>query len=423
MILLPEVSSVASSLIFGDNSMSKKIKLRHLAASAAVMMAFAGANAYADIKMGALYPFSGALAQLGDESFRGLELAVEEKNANGGLLGEQIVLVKADAVDANQAVGESRRLTSVEDVAAVFGTFSSALSYAGSQVTELAGIPFFELGAISDEITERGYKNVYRTNSTSKNFAYAMVDTIQDVVAPGLGVEPKSLKVAIIHEDGLYGKTVSGFQKERAQELGLNLVEVLPYSAKAVDLSSLILRLRGAKVDVVLQTSYQNDTILYFKQAKAGGFKPKANIGAGGGYSLADTYKALGADFDGAFNIDFPQYITNEDGAPGLGKFVETYKAKYGIDPRSGHSLANYVGAHAFLEAIENAGSTDAEKIREAVLAYKKPVGSTATGWGFEFGEDGQNKLATTTLMQWQDGKLVTVWPEAAAMADPIVNK
>ncbi len=403
--------------------MQKKFRLNKIAMTAAFALSLAAGNAVADIKMGALYPFSGALAQLGDESFRGLELAVEERNAKGGVLGEQIRLVKADAVDANQAVGEARRLTSVEDVAVVFGTFSSALSYAGSQVTELAGVPFFELGAISDSITDRGYKNVYRSNSTAKNFAYAMVDTVSDVIAPELGVDPKSLNLAIIHEDGLYGKTVAEFQTERAKELGLNVVETLPYSAKAVDLSALILRLRGAKVDVVLQTSYQNDTILFFRQAKSAGFKPKAMIGAGGGYSLADTAKALGKDIEGAFNIDFPQFLTNEKGAPGLGAFVEAYKERYGMEPRSGHSLVNYVGAHAFLDIIEDAGSTDGDKVREAVMAYKRPVGSTATGWGFDFAENGQNQAVTTTLMQWQDGKLVTVWPEDAAVAKPIVNK
>ncbi len=403
--------------------MRTTFRLSRLAAAAAVALSFTAGSAVADVKVGALYPFSGALAQLGDESYRGLELAVEERNAKGGVLGEQIKLVKADAVDANQAVGEARRLTSVENVAVVFGTFSSALSYAGSQVTELAGVPFFELGAISDSITDRGYKNVYRSNSTAKNFAYAMVDTVSDVIAPELGVDPKSLKLAIIHEDGLYGKTVAQFQQERAKELGLNVVENLPYSAKAVDLSSLILRLRGAKVDVVLQTSYQNDTILFFRQAKSAGYKPKAMIGAGGGYSLADTAKALGKDIEGAFNIDFPQFLTNEKGAPGLGAFVETYKKRYGMEPRSGHSLVNYVGANAFLDIMEQAGSTDAAKVREAVLSYKKPVGSTATGWGFDFGENGQNKAVTTTLMQWQDGKLVTVWPADAAVAKPIVNK
>jgi branched-chain amino acid transport system substrate-binding protein len=394
-----------------------------VASAAAVMGMMSSANAADEIKMGALFPFSGALAQLGDESYRGLELAVEERNAQGGVLGKKIALVKADAVDANQAVGEARRLTSVENVSAIFGTFSSALSYAATQVTELAGVPYFELGAVSDSITDRGYKNVYRSNSTAKNFAYATIDAITDVVAPGLGVDPKSLKIAIIHEDGLYGKTLGGFQKERAKEKGLNVVEVLPYSAKAVDLSSLILRLRGAQADVVLQTSYQNDTILFFRQANSAGYKPKAVIGAGGGYSLSDSAKALGGLINGALNVDFPQFETNEKGAPGLSAFIQAYKKRYNMEPRSGHSLANYVGAKAFLEIINKAGSLDAEKVRKAVLAYKQPVGTTATGWGFDFAENGQNQAATTTLMQWQNDKLVTVWPQAAAVAKPIINK
>src|SRR5690349_9780189 len=64
--------------------------------------------AHADIKIGALYPLSGSLALLGDESYRGLEIAVAERNAAGGLKGEQIKLLKADAVDAGQAVGAAR---------------------------------------------------------------------------------------------------------------------------------------------------------------------------------------------------------------------------------------------------------------------------------------------------------------------------
>lgn len=399
-------------------------KLTTWVVGAATTMALAsGIAAAEDLRMGALYPFSGALAQLGDESYRGLELAVDERNAQGGVLGKQIVLVKADAVDANQAVGEARRLTSVENVGAVFGSYSSALSYAATQVTELAGVPYFELGAVSDSVTDRGYQNIYRSNSTAKDFAYAMVDAVADVIAPQLEVDPKDLRIAIIHEDGLYGKTLGEFQSKRAEELGLNVVENLPYSAKAVDLSSLILRLRGAKADVVLQTSYQNDTILFFRQAKSAGFKPKAILGAGGGYSLTDTAKALGDTINGAFDVDFPQYNTNEAGAPGLGAFIESYKNKYNSEPRSGHSLANYVGANAFLDIIEQAGSMDADKIREAVMEYKKPVGTSATGWGFDFADNGQNKAATTTLMQWQEGKLLTVWPEAAAVAKPLVNK
>lgn len=383
------------------------------------MMAIGPAQA-ADLKIGALYPFSGGLALLGDESYRGTEMAVEQRNAAGGVNGQQIKLFKADAVDANQAVGEARRLTSVDNVTAIFGSYSSSIAFAATQVAELAGVPYFELGAISDKITDRGYKYVFRSNPTSKDFSEAGLEALVKTIAPALKMDPKSFRIAIIYEDGLYGTTVAGIQNAKAKQLGLNVVESLPYSAKAVDLSSLILRLKGAKADVVLQTSYQTDTILYFKQAKAAGFKPKVVIGTGGGYSLLDTAKALGSDMDGAFDIDFPQYATKEAGAPGMSAFVDAYKKRYGTPPRSGHSLANYVGANAFLDILANAHSTDKDKIRAAVLAYTKPVGSTATGWGFKFGENGQNERVTLYLAQWQKGKLVTVGPESAAVTAPI---
>lgn len=386
------------------------------------LMGVAPAHA-ADLKIGALFPFSGGLALLGDESFRGVQLAVDERNAAGGVNGEKVVLVKADAVDANQAVGEARRLTSVENVTAVFGSYSSAVSSAATQVTELAGVPFFELGAVSDNITGRGFKYLYRSNATAKNFAESSLDAVVKVIAPQLKVDPKTLKIAIIAEDGPYGTLVSGFQRDGAKRLGLNVVQVLPYSAKSVDLSSLILRLKGADADVVLQTSYQNDSILFFRQAAQAGFRPKAVIGAGGGYSLTDTARSVGAQMDGAYDVDFPQIAMNEKGAPGLSSFAAEYQKRFGTAPRSGHSLVNYVGAKAFLDVLATAHSTDKDKIRAAVLAYRKAAGTTAAGWGFQFADNGQNQLATTNVMQWQNGKLVTVYPEAVAIARPIASR
>jgi branched-chain amino acid transport system substrate-binding protein len=372
------------------------------------------------ITVGALYPLSGGLALLGEESFRGFELATEEVNANGGIQGgKKIVFEKGDAVDPNQAVGEARRLISVKDVPVIFGTYSSSRSFAASQVAELAGVPYFELGAISDPITEREFKYVFRTNPTAKSFAKAIVDAIPDAIAPKLGVKASSLKVAIIHEDSLYGTTVAGYQEERAKEKGLNIVEIMPYAANSVDLSSLILRLKGAGTDVVLQTSYMNDTVLFFRQMKEGGLKLKAIIGAGGGYSMQDAVDAVGAEnMEGALNVDFTQYKTNPKAAPGINAFVEIYKAKYGTLPRSGHSLANYMGAKVIYAAMDKAGSMDKDAIRASIMKVDIPTGTTATGWGAKFGDDGQNTRAKPYLMQWQKGELVTVFPPAAAVAE-----
>ena len=165
-----------------------------------------------DVKVGALYPFSGGLALLGDESFRGVEMAVEERNTSGGINGKKITLLKADAVDANQAVGEARRLTSVENVSAIFGSYASGVSSAATQVTELAGVPYFELGAVADTITGRGFKYLFRSNATAKSFADRSIESIVKVIAPNLKIDPKALKIAIIYEDGPYGTLVGGFR-------------------------------------------------------------------------------------------------------------------------------------------------------------------------------------------------------------------
>ena len=173
--------------------------LRRISAAIGIAFALASAPSHAqELKLGALFPFSGGLALLGDESFRGVQLAVDERNAAGGINGRQIALAKADAVDASQAVGEARRLTSVENVVAVFGSYASGISSAATQVTELAGVPYFELGATADTITTRGFKYLFRVNPTAKNIGDRTLEAVVKVVAPALKVDPKALKLAII---------------------------------------------------------------------------------------------------------------------------------------------------------------------------------------------------------------------------------
>src|SRR5690606_1791735 len=225
------------------------MKLSYLLKTTAIALALSAGAAQADVKFGALYPFSGQLALLGEESARGLELAVEEINAAGGIQGEQIVLVRGDAVDNNQAIGEARRLTSLEGVKAIFGTYSSARSIAASQVTELAGIPYFELGAVAEEVTDRGMKYLFRTNPTADDMAKMVVEMVVEKVAAGIGKEPTELKIAIIHEDSSYGTSVAERQNVYAKEAGLNVVTTQAYPAATVDMSSLVLDLKNREVD------------------------------------------------------------------------------------------------------------------------------------------------------------------------------
>lgn len=398
-----------------------KLKYKLIAAALAAGMVATGAAA-ATVKIGALFPFSGGLALLGQESFRGVELAVNERNAAGGINGDKIELVKVDAVDPTQAVSSAQQLVS-DKVAAIFGSYSSGISYAASPVAELAGIPYFELGAVAHKVTTRGYKYLFRSDPNTSKYGADVINALHDIIAPGMGLNAKDIRIGIIHEDGPYGTDVAATEKKRAAELGYKVVQDLPYSAKTVDLSASILRLKGSKVNVVLQTSYQNDSILYFRQAKEANFHPDVVIGAGGGYSLMDTAKAVGPGINGVFDLDFPQVSINPKGAPGLEKFLAEYKSAYGGAPQSGHSLANYVGAKAFMDVMANAKSFDKDKIRAAVLAYKVPGGQTANGWGFDFDKEGQNEASGFYLMQWQDGQLVTIAPKEVALGKPIFKK
>lgn len=392
---------------------------RTLRASAAAAALLSAPAALADVTFGALYPFSGQLALLGEESFRGLEIAVDEINEAGGVQGEQVQLARGDAVDNNQAIGEARRLISVESVPAIFGTYSSSRSIAASQVAELAGIPYFELGGVADEITARGFENLYRTNPTAEDMGEMIIDMIVEKVAPALGRAPEDLTIGIIHEDSSYGTSVAGHQERYAEEAGLNVVTTQGYPLSIVDMSSIVLDLQNRGVDVVLQTSYQNDSVLFLQQANEAGYQPAAIIGGGGGYSLQPTADAVGHDvIDGVLNVDFTQYAVNTDFTPGLEDFVAAYEAKYGESPRSGHSLNNYVGAKALLQAIDEGDGFSPEAIRAAVDAIDIPQGETAAGYGVSFDENNQNERASMMGLQWQDGKLVTVYPDDAAVSE-----
>ncbi|RVU16435.1 ABC transporter substrate-binding protein [Methylobacterium oryzihabitans] len=390
----------------------------------AVLLGLAATAAQAEVKFGALYPFSGQLALLGEESARGLEIAVEEINAAGGVQGEKVVLVRGDAVDNNQAIGEARRLIALEKVSAIFGTYSSARSIAASQVAELSGIPYFELGAVADEVTGRGLKFLYRTNPTAEDMAKLAVEMIVNKVAAGLGKKPEDLKLGIIYEDSSYGTSVANHQKKFGAAAKLNVVSMQGYPAATVDMSSLVLDLKRRGVDIVLQTSYQNDSVLFLQQANEAGFKPGAIIGGGGGYSMQPTADAVGHKvIEGVLDTDFTQFLVNTQYTPGIDGFVETYKKKYNSGPRSGHSLNNYVGAKIILQELNKAQGFAPDTITKAMKAIDVTPGTTAVGYGFKFGTNNQNERAAMMGMQWQNGKLVTVYPDAAAVAPMQIGK
>ncbi|MCR0982266.1 ABC transporter substrate-binding protein [Roseomonas populi] len=379
----------------------------------------AGPSGGNEWRFGAVYPLSGAPGLLGDESFRGLEMAVEERNAAGGLQGRPIRLLRADATDQAAAVAEARRLIGAEKAAILFGSSDSGVSLAASQASDAGGIPYFEMGAVTEGITDRGFRFLWRTCPRAADFAAVTAEAVTSVLPPLLGRPREELRVGLLHEDGPYGGSVAELQAQRLTEAGIRVAERVPYPARPADLTAAVQRLREAFVDVLLHAAGQNDVILLFRNLREAGWRPRMIIGSGGGYSLSDTARAIGPAFEGVMNVGFTGFAIADRVAPGNAAFAEAYKRRYGADPRSGHSLANFFGARVALDAIGRAGGTEKDKLRAAMLATDIAEGTTPAGWGAAFDERGQNTRARPWLMQWQDGRLVTIHPEAAAVAPP----
>jgi branched-chain amino acid transport system substrate-binding protein len=383
------------------------------------------AQASAELRLGAVFPLSGPLALLGDESFRGVELAVEERNAAGGVLGRPLRLVRADAPDEAAAAAETRRLVAGnERVAAIFGSFVSSVGLPGSQVADAAGVSWFELGAIGDAFIERGLRWTFRASPRAADFAATTILGVADVLAPALALPAERLRIAIAQEEAPGGRSVATAQEEQARARGLTLVERVAYAPRAADLGALVQRLRGLEAEVILHTGAPGDEVLLFRAFRDAQWRPRMVIGTAGGYGLVETARSLGAALTGAMSADLTPFAVNERHAPGARAFADAYLRRYGAAPRSGHGLACHVGARLFLEALHRAGGVEKERVRAAVLALDVAEAATATGWGARFDERGQNTRARPVLCQWQAGpdglRQVVVHPAAAAVADAV---
>lgn len=369
------------------------------------------------LTIGALFPFSGSLSLLGDESFRGLDLAVDEVNAGGGLLGHPVAVARGDATEAGPAAAEAKRLIEHAKAGLIFGSFSSVVSFAASAVAEVAAVPYIELDALADPITARAFKLLFRTGPLASACGALTVDTVAGELARLWDIAPQSLKLALLFEDGLAGTALAAAQEQRCKERGLPLSERISYGAGTLDFGPIVQRLRGAAVDVVLHTGMPNDVVSFHRALKQAAWRPRMVVGAGGGYALNDTAQALGADFEGVLNVGPPPYRVSDIVAPGAGGVAAAYQHKYGAPPRSGHSLVSYSGARVIFAAIRRAGSLDHDKLRAALLASDEPAGSTPGGSGLKFDEHGQNLLAVPFVSQWQSGILATVAPFIASVA------
>lgn len=366
------------------------------------------------LKIGAINPYSGPLALYGDETTRGYELAAEEINVKGGLLGRQIEVIRGSATNPQEAIAAVEKLASVDGAELFVGTFTSAVSNAGSEAALAYNKIYWDTNALAAELTERGLPNFVRSGPSAMTFAQVSADAILTMAAEEIGKDPADLKVWVAHEDSVYGTSIGTFEKQFLEEGGAQVIGTSAYSAKSIDMTDIVLRLREAQPDVLVTTGYVPDTNLLMRAMRDQGYRPPVIMFTGTA-DTKETLEAMGADFlDGVMVVTYPRYDINESFGPGSTGYLEAYRAKYNADPIAPQSMNAYVGFKVMAEVLEQAGSTDPVAVRAAALAFKKPVGSYATGFGVEFDENAQNVLALPTVAQWQSGAVVTVFPPEA---------
>jgi branched-chain amino acid transport system substrate-binding protein len=378
-------------------------------------------------RIGTILPLTGPQAKNGIKNFDGIKIATDMINETGGVLGKKVVLVSADASEPQAAASEANRLITNEKLTVIVGTQSSSLAMAATVVAEQNKVFYLENEGVSSQITGRGFKYVFRTTFSGDMMANQMVDYAVQVLAPKLNKDAKSLRMAIIHEDGGFGTSTGTALQKHAKALGLNIVAVETYSAKTADLSGLVLKLKQSKPDVLLTAQYINDSILFHRQSAELRFSVPV-IGTTAGQGTPDFYSALTKEAEGILAGGIPSEISIDrlgaEQKADAGEFVKRYQASHNGEYPSPTAFVGFAGAWILYKHImPKAGGLDPEKLREAALALDVPPGKGVLNWGVKFSppgapDAGQNVYAAAGISQWQDGKLRLVFPKEIAAAE-----
>jgi len=371
-----------------------------------------GGGGASEVKIGTLYPVTGDLAKLGTECTNGIKLAVEEINAAGGIKsmgGAKLTLVEGDSVGKpDVAISEVERLVTQDNVSAILGTYQSSVALPATQTAERLQTPMLITTAVADDITNKGYKNIFRICPKASWYARDQIAFCQAL--PKMG-GPTIKTVALLHEDTDFGQSTSKGQLQYAAEAGIKVVANVAYPASSADVTTQVSKVKAANPDIVLTTTYLNDSILIAQAREMLGMK-QLFFDAAGGTVDPQFIKTLGATAE-TWLTEIEFYAPASD----LGKkLAASYMAKYG-EPMTGNGMDGYQGVYVLAKALEDAGSADRAKLRDALVNLKMVAGTdrvvipTAE---ITFTPDGQIANAPLYVVQIQKGAFQGLFPQPA---------
>jgi branched-chain amino acid transport system substrate-binding protein len=241
-----------------------KLKRRLLVAgvlASAVMVSSAGTASSDTIKIGVFGPLSGDAAATGASEKQAVDLAVNEKNAKGGIRGKQIELIYADdAGKPEEAVNVAKRLTERDNVVLMIGSISSPASLAASQVAAASQTPQIVVSGTAQKITMQGNKWVFRSPVPDTKLAGDLATFIHEKF-------PKITKVAFLYVNDDFGR--GGFDKFKAgaEKYGIQIVDEERYTRGDLDFTAQLGRIKASPAQALVEWSRYAEGALVAKHS------------------------------------------------------------------------------------------------------------------------------------------------------------
>jgi branched-chain amino acid transport system substrate-binding protein len=336
----------------------------HLFFGISACLAWTVQSSFGEIKIGAVTCLTGALSTFGVSSIQGAKMAVEEINAAGGTLGQPIQLIVEDnGSKAGETATILRKFISQDKVVAVLGGLTSSSTMEGAPLAQAAKLPLLTPSATNIAVTKVGnyiFRSCFIDPFTGQMMARFALDRLQAKQAIVMTDVKQDYSVGVTDAIRLY-----------FSQGGAKILSALSYSSGDTDFRTQLTAVRMAHPEVVFLPGYYTEAALILLQAKQLGIR--CPFVGGEGWDSPTLVQVAGKAADGNYYTD---HFSAADCDPKVQKFVQTYRAKYATLPDALAALW-YDGARLLTQAVQRAGSTDPEKVREALAATRDFDGVT----------------------------------------------
>ena len=315
-------------------------------------------NSADEIVVGEFASLTGGTATFGKSSNAGVQLAAEEINASGGLLGKKLrVVVEDDQSKPEEARTAVLKLLKQNQVVAVLGEVASSRSLAAAPECQRAGVPMISPASTNPKVTAVG----------DYVFRVCFIDPFQGSTMAKFAAETLKAKTAAILRDvkNDYSVGLADFFRDEFVRHGGKILADISYSEGDIDFKAQLTTIRGAQPDVVFVPGYYTEVGLIARQARELGIT--VPLLGGDGWDSPRTIEIGGAAVDGCY---FSNHYAADDPNPLVQKFIEKFRAKYSEVPDA-MAVLGYDAAQVLADAIRRAGSTKGKPLRDAIAATK----------------------------------------------------